>query len=359
MEIILVFPGKIWGGAEQYVLDLGKALQSAGHHVRYIANPTRQIEGRLKEEAMEVEYFAVGNILNIKSLRHLAKCLGNADIMHIHDVHHVPWAIAGKKLAKADTRIFTTRHIARGSRTMPWDRPFFNGIEGIIFVSGISARLWQSKNRWMPDEKCHVVLNSVADNRQEKPAASLRRELKIGRETPLLAFTGRVRKSKGCEVIVRALSLLKDHDFHMVFIGNCKPDNFSERLMQLAKEAGIADKITIYGFSSNIKGLLGDIEIGLAPSIVREACPLSPMEYMQAGIPVIASDNGGQIEYIKDGVNGILIPPDDAESLANAIKRLLDNPGERQQIGKNAKEYFEENMSYPKFVNKITTLYKS
>ena len=165
----------------------------------------------------------------------------------------------------------------------------------MLFVSNLARSLWQGANKWMPQDKCRVVINSIppaktnagkpANPSAENPAKeqSLREIYNISNDTPLLIFTGRVRRSKGCAVIIDALAASKDLPFHMLFIGSCKPKDYADTLKAKASAAGIENRVSFHGFANNTRELIKEGDIGVAPSIVREACPLSPMEFMQAG----------------------------------------------------------------------------
>lgn len=226
----------------------------------------------------------------------------------------------------------------------------------IVFVYELARKLWMEVNPWMPKEKCVVVHNSIPDT-LFKPC-NLRKELGIKETTPVIAFTGRVTKSKGCETIVKALGLIKNINFAMVFIGACKPKGYSARLLSLAECLGIKDKLYFYGFTDKARGLIAEADIGLSPSIVREACPLSPMEFMKLGKSIIATNNGAQSEYIDHGKNGILVSPGNVEQLSTAIGILLENVGLRNQIGNKARAYFNENLEYSIFLGKMLAVYK-
>ena len=79
---------------------------------------------------------------------------------------------------------------------------------------------------------------------------------------------------------------------------------------------------------------------------------------MSQGHPVVATNNGGQREYIVDGKNGLLVPPGDARKLADAMAKLIDNPDECHQLGLQAKKDFMEHLSYDHLYSQIKELYE-
>ncbi|MCM1292551.1 MAG: glycosyltransferase family 4 protein [Bacteroides sp.] len=338
-----IFPGKVWGGAEQYVLDLGRALVAQGHEVEYYCLDSAPVISRLNAE--NIKYKVISSSLDGLN--------ASADVVHIHDTRYVSPAI---KRTAAPTKVVLTRHIARASRVMPWYRKAFRSLHAMIFVSHLSEKMWRGVNSWMPDEKCCVIHNSIPEmNPVEMP--DLRSRFGIGSDLPLLMFTGRVRRSKGCAVIVEALPRLI-RKCAVVFVGTPKPADYDQKLKRLAERLGCSDRIFFYGFTDAVRSLLPQADIGVQPSIVREAFGLSQLEFMQAGRPIVTTDNGAQPEYVDDGVTGMLIRPDDPEALAEALNRLLeDYPRSTAEMGRAAAEAYRHNFAYDIFVSNILKVY--
>lgn len=356
MNIVLIFPGKVWGGAEQYVLDLGQALSARGHKVTYLCREAKAVTARLEGN---IAYTALpfGGIFDKTTPRVLDEIVKSADIVHIHDTCFVAPLAKAVERSGSKAKVILTRHIARASRIMHWQRKSFLKLHNIIFVSNLAKKLWLGANPWMPDDRCHVIHNSIPESNCAESKTDLRQMYGIATDTPILMFTGRVRKSKGCAVIIQALGEISGRNWSMIFVGTPKPNDYDTHLIKLAKQLGIEQKIHFFGFSFETRTLIRESDIGIAPSIVREACPLSPMEFMQAGKCIIASDNGAQPEYITNGDTGILITPGDADSLANALRQVLENAAIRNKLGTNAAAYFNAHMSYTTFIDKIIQAY--
>ncbi len=343
MNILQIFPGKVWGGAEQYVLDLGNALAAEGHSVSYMCRDAEALTSRL---GGEVNY----TIYSAKALR---DALPGADVVHIHDARFLAPVMRAKRSTGSRARIVLTRHIARPSRTWWLQRRHYRALHRMIFVSHLAYRLWSGANPWMPEDKMTVIHNSIADHPQSTSTRRLRSELHLDADVPIIMFTGRIRRSKGVGVLVEALGQLRNLPWHLVLVGTCKPADYREKLLRAAERHGIAHRITFTGFTSDVYGLIAQSDIGVAPSIVREACPLSPMEFMKMGKCVITTDNGAQPEYVQ----GPMVPPGDEQPLADALYRAITDTEFRRETGEQSAEYFTTRMSYPAFVKKILKAY--
>ncbi len=359
MKVVQIFPGRIWGGAEQYILDLGKALEKRGHEVVYLSRDSKAVKRRLEGNVsfMALPFRGALDICSAISLSRIVRKT-MAEVIHVHDKTFVPLAIAAVWLSgRKEVKVVFTRHIARASRVNFVFRRMFKKLHSIIFVSDLSKRLWTSVNGWMPEGKCRVVHNSIPET-DKAEGESLREKYGIPKRIPLIVYSGRVRRSKGCAVLVKALGRIRELNFALVFVGACKPEGYSRKLWQLAEKSGIGDRVFFYGFSENVRSFIRDADIGVAPSIVREACPLSPMEFMQAGKCVIATNNGAQPEYMAHRVNGLLVAPGDESCLADALREAIERPQWRERLGESAKSYFERSLSYDKFVNLILDSYR-
>ena len=327
MKVVQIFPGRIWGGAEQYILDLGKALEKRGHEVVYLSRDSKAVKRRLEGNVsfMALPFRGALDICSAISLSRIVRKT-MAEVIHVHDKTFVPLAIAAVWLSgRKEVKVVFTRHIARASR-----------------VNFVFRR---------------VVHNSIPET-DKAEGESLREKYGIPKRMPLIVYSGRIRRSKGCAVLVKALGRIRELDFALVFVGACKPEGYSRKLLQLAEKSGIGDRVFFYGFSENVRSFIRDADIGVAPSIVREACPLSPMEFMQAGKCVIATNNGAQPEYMAHRVNGLLVAPGDESCLADALREAIERPQWRERLGESAKSYFERSLSYDKFVNLILDSYR-
>ncbi len=360
MNILQIFPGKVWGGAEQYVLDLGSAFQKRGQTISYVARNSNALTTRLSTQT-PFSTIPKNDILGISTILHLRKILKETqpDLIHIHDTKFVMPTVVARWLCKSPAKIILTRHIARASRTNILYRPFFRKLHRIIFVSDLACSLWQSANKWINKNFCTVVHNSIPDTTPIKTNINLRDKYSIPTDVPIIIFSGRIRKSKGCATLIEALGKLNHLKFALVFVGKCKPLNYDKQLLTLAEEYGIADRIYFHGFCDNARSIMAQADIGVVPSIVREACPLTPMEFMQQGICVITTNNGGQVEYITHESTGLIVAPNNSTQLSNVLELALTNDVLRQNIGQQSQLHFNENLNYDKFVDAITAVYSS
>lgn len=357
MKVVQIFPGKVWGGAEQYILDIGRALTERGHEVAYFAQNSKAVTSRLDAEGVPYKTIAAGHFPPRESIEKLAQDLSDADVVHIHYPRFVPLVYKACKLARVRPRIVMTRHDGHRTPVNIFQRRMFKQVDAVICVSDFVRQAWHGANKWYDGSKCIVLLNSIPQSKIEV-TESLRQKFNIPDDSLLMVYSGRVKESKGCEVIVKALAPLAHKNWHMVYIGATKPDDYDATLMSIARQAGIDSKIHFYGFTTQARALMAQADIGLAPSVAKEAFPLTNIEFLQSGVCLISSTSGGQAECIVDGTTACLVRPGNVDDLTATIAGLLDDPVRRKSIAQAGRQYFNQHLTFDTFLDKLLKIYR-
>lgn len=153
---------------------------------------------------------------------------------------------------------------------------------------------------------------------------------------------GRLHPSKGQEVLLRAVPVVAGAcgDVRVWFAGAGQE---RERLEGLAGELGVRDRVEFLGAVPREELLrrMGRASVCVVPSL-SEAFGLVNIESMAVGTPVVASRVGGIPEIVRDGVDGLLFEPGNAEELAACLVRVLRDEGLRAEMGRNARQRFLE-----------------
>ena len=163
-------------------------------------------------------------------------------------------------------------------------------------------------------------------------------------EFPRLLSVGRIVHQKGLDLAMHALAGLKDIQWEWYIAG----DGPQMPIMQsLAKELGIGDRVIFLGWQSReqLKESYKHSNVFLFPSR-HEGMPNAVLEAMASGLPVIASCIAGSEELVIDSKTGYLVPSEDIESLRGALKKILNDPILRKQMGIASRRYVEEHYSW-------------
>ncbi|MDZ7611995.1 MAG: glycosyltransferase family 4 protein [Candidatus Moranbacteria bacterium] len=159
-----------------------------------------------------------------------------------------------------------------------------------------------------------------------------RDELGLKGDEKYIVGIGRMVKRKGFEYFIEALSKL-DKNVKGIIIGE-GPEK--EKLLKLADKKGAKNKLILPGFVSDEEKFhyLCNSDVFVLSSL-HEGFGIVLQEAMEAGLPIVATNNGGQVDFIEEGKNGYLVEPKNAEKLAEKIEEILFNKDTREKMTKN------------------------
>ena len=173
-----------------------------------------------------------------------------------------------------------------------------------------------------------------------------------------IAFVGRLTAEKGVFEALEAFALLRagHPEARLALAGEGDVDAVTER----ARELGIADRVLVRGYCAPAvrERMLASASVFVLPSHV-EALPMSLLEAMAAGCPVVASRVGGVPDVVRDGVNGVLVTAGDALALGAAIRRLLDNEKHAEALGRAARVTIARHYAPVDAIERIGAIYSN
>jgi glycosyltransferase involved in cell wall biosynthesis len=210
--------------------------------------------------------------------------------------------------------------------------------------------------------KSVVVYNavSVAANDGVWKDIGLREELRLPQGAPLVGMVGRISHWKGQEILAEAAALvLRNHrDAHFVAVGSYFADesHYLQKLTSLISDLGLDGKFHLVGYRSNVTDVYRALDVFVLPSMKPEPFGRVTVEAMMQGRAVIATNHGGTVELIEDGVTGMLVPPSDTTALAAAIESLLVDRPMREKMGRAAALYAKQNFGLPGYGSQMRNI---
>jgi glycosyltransferase involved in cell wall biosynthesis len=183
-------------------------------------------------------------------------------------------------------------------------------------------------------------------------APSLRAD--AGRTPAPLVMVARFGPQKDHPTLLRALAGLRDHAWELDLVGEGPLVADMERL---ASSLGIRERVQFLGQRLDVDRLLADAQISLLVTN-WEGFPLSILEAMRAGLPVVASAVGGVGESVRDGETGYLVPAGQVEPLRDRIRQLLTDPALRLRLGERGRTVYEEHFALEQTVSKTLAVYR-
>ncbi len=227
----------------------------------------------------------------------------------------------------------------------------------IIAVSeGIKKELIKNG---IKESRITVLQNAASGNYNNELFAKNRRDkrklLNIENEEFVLGYIGRLSKEKGIAYLIEASSMLRELNvpIRVLIIGEGPQ---KKELEGLIIRKGIENEVTFAGFQRDVENWIPALDAFVLPSLT-EGTPLSLLEAMACGVPVVASAVGGIPQVIDPGKNGILVSPCKPEEIANAVNTLYNSETLRRKLGEEGKTTIRLKYSVNEWVKKVETEY--
>ena len=208
-------------------------------------------------------------------------------------------------------------------------------------------------------KKITVVFNGAAPVTRTGPAEqeALRRELSVPPGAVVFGILARLEDYKGHLCLLEAAERLRARgrrDFVILAAGE---GPFAGELARAAAASKAGDAMRLLGFRSDVPELLSILDVQLNCSYGTEATSMALLEGMSLGLPTIASDYGGNPWVVENGGSGLLFPSRDCAALAGAMERLMDDPGERQAMGRRGQELYRQRFTGQAFAKNVENVY--
>lgn len=223
-----------------------------------------------------------------------------------------------------------------------------------IAVSEAVKKHW---TKYVQPNKIDVLYNGVDYWLFENTASDLRQTLRLQPDTILIGMMGRVHFWKGQDYFVHiAGEIFKSHkNVHFLIVGDAFAgyEYLHDNINNLIDTNHLQGKLTQLPYRSDITNIYGALDIFILPSLLPDPAPAVVTEAMAAGLPVVATQQGGAVEMIENNVSGLLIPINDAAAAAKIMEPLLMNETYRKNMGAQAKKRMQEKFSRTQFNEQI------
>ncbi len=358
MKNVLQFIGSFHqGGSERQAVQLARLLHADGSFNVRLA--TLENAGVLQSEVEKLELaeipeFKLTSFYNVNFVKQLLKCANflrtnKIEIIHTHDFYTNIFGMLASQIIKVPLAIASKRETG-GMRTK-WQKR----IEKFAFkqANAIVANSEAVKNylisEGIPGEKIRVIYNGLDLDRltpkqTDRNAICAELNLPADENIKFITLVANLRHEvKNQAMLLRAAqkTLEKFPNAHFVLAGEGER---RENLENLARELKIAENVHFIGRCAQIPELLSVSFAGVLTSF-NEGFSNAILEYMAAGLPVVATDVGGASEAIVENETGFLVESDDREALANRLSELLGNEEKARDFGTKGRNRVEEKFS--------------
>lgn len=301
---------------------------------------------------------------DLKAILRLAKLFKQHEI---HIVHARGWAtmlegIVSSKLARVPVVVY-------GFPGKTYEDSLGEPIARIIIqvlllkaVDGVVTYIQDMKNDMhinlkVPERKIKLIKNGVDLSQFTLDQNCMKKELNIAENEFVIGAIGRFDRVKNYSTLIKAFLLFaKTHDrLKLVMVGD--GDEY-DSLKKEILESGHADQISLLGKRNDIAALLNCFDVFVQPSFY-EGLSNTILEAMAMGLPIIASNVGGNRDIIHHGSNGLLFHPDDVHGLTSSLEEIYKNNGLREHMGKLNRKTVLHEFSLSEMVKHYDHYYRS
>ncbi|MDQ4125858.1 MAG: glycosyltransferase, partial [Actinomycetota bacterium] len=350
------------GGAERVLAEVAKGLRDRGVEVRvcclYDAGP---IGEDLRHDGVPVSdrfFRGKGDVRGfVRLVRWLRKT--KPDVFYFNNQPLTQlWGSLAARAARVPFQVtafhFTFRDPSKDRRGRVLNRVLGRGVDLCIALSE-GQKQYLVANEAMPREKVVVVPNGVDAARfdaVESDTGAKRAELGIPRSAFVAGMLAQLRPEKNHAMLLRAaehVAAERDDAFFLAIGGG-------EALRSLEEETagrGLARRVRFLGMREDVPEVVAACDVGILCSFNRvETFPLSLLEMMAAGKPVVSTDVGAVREIVVEGETGFLVPVDDDRALAGRLLQLAEDPAERALMGEAARRRVTETFTLDAMVDR-------
>lgn len=218
------------------------------------------------------------------------------------------------------------------------------------------------KSHGVDPKKIRLVLNAIDIEKSERGLAgqdceAIRREWGIPVEARVVGSISRLVRDKGHEYLIEAVARLK-HSHPNIFLLILGEGRERDNLQRRIADLGLGSQARILSVEKDVTKALVVMDIFAHPATFREGFGLSIAEAMIARIPVVATNIWALNSIIQDGVNGYLVEPKNTDALMKAIRFILENPKNAQDVADRAYQTAAKLCSLDRMVNEIERVYE-
>lgn len=355
------------GGTETQAVELARRMDPEKYDVTLAClRKEGPLLEKLKGSTVQViEFHPKGGIDSPRGLYQLARMVrvlrrGRYDVVHAHDLWSNMIGVVAGKLAGVPVIVTSQRDLSHGDwyqgRRKKWLRRAQSASSAVL-TNAKMIREGLVREEGLASNKVRVIYNGV-DLEKFHSVPAMRAKLFPGAErAKLIVLVGNMHTDvKGHPTLIAAAPEVVSHfpQARFVLVGDGEKRKDFEAA---AQSAGVAANCMFLGRRNDVADILAACDMAVLPS-AAEGMPNAVLEYMAAGLPVIATAVGGNLEVIAEGANGLLLPPGDAAALARALSRLLSDDILSLRLARSGRALVEQKFSFERLTREVGELYE-
>lgn len=351
-----------YAGTEAHVLTLLRSLDRDLYSPALLCRPSTVLHERA--QAAGIPCYPGGNLADMVRLLRQERFA----LIHAHDGNSKLHAVLAARLARTGTHVVATQHFVQPAYTQRggWKgrvaKSIHHAVNGLVAAHiAVSRAVLEAalERREVRETRVTVIPNGIIIPDAVSPAtiSAKRTELGIPASVPVIATVARLSPEKGIASLLQAVAELRRSSpkFHLLIIGE---GDLHSRLETEAATLDLQEHIHFLGFRPDVLDWVASSDIFVLPSLA-EPFGIALVEAMALSKPTVAVCIGGPLEIVENGVTGLLVPPADPHSLAQAIQRLLEHPEQARTMGQAGQRRAAEHFSAAAMARRTEAVYQN
>lgn len=332
--VLQVIPALGAGGAEQGCIDVAAELVRSGAKSIVVSNGGARVPEILRKGSLHIDLpvHSKNPVVMWRNIGRLRKIIKEHNVDIVHARSRAPAWSAWKACRNTATRFMTTCHAPfniSGNVKRFYNSSIAKG-ERIIAISDY-VRDYLLKNYEVDQRNIRVIHRGVAIEKFHPNSVAPLHLIKLSNDWRLpdgctiVMMPGRITRWKGHHILIDAMAKLNREDVFCVLIGDDQGRTEYRRELEdaiLAKE--LEGRVRIISHCNDMPAAYMLSTVVVSASTDPEGFGRVPIEAQAMGRPIVATNHGGAMETVIDGVTGWLVPPGDADALADAIAQAID-----------------------------------
>lgn len=362
MKIVIAESSTAMGGQELAVLLHADGLRKRGHDVRLILEPGSSIFRKAVEQGLPVEPVAMSRaryptaIFAFRSIMMRER----PALLHVNSSRDSWIGGLAARLVSPRVKVVRSRHISTPLNRNLTTRMLYRRLMDFVIVTGseLTRRGLIERDGLEPDRVAAFPIGiDIEQFKPGRPDRDLRRELKLPPEHRLVGLISYLRSYKGHEYFIeaaaRVLSRAKDVTFLIVGEG---PEE--GRLRARVASLGLSQQVRMLGFRDDLLNVFRSLDLFVIPSVEGDTIPQVLMQALAIGLPVVSTTVGSIPDVVQNGKTGFVVPPRNADALADRILALLENSTQRAEMGRRGRALVEQEYSLSRMLDRLEDVYK-
>ena len=347
------------GGSEVLAWSIARSLNKSARYSCsiYAVDHGGLLAKALSAESIPFKIFSRTRRMDFRLIGQLASHLRADKVQLVHTHHLCQLLYAGIAGRLAGARVIHTEHDCHSISRRRSQRLFRFLSVVADFVTGVSEEVtaFLRERIRIPTGKLKTIPNGVDLVRFQSAHPANRSLFGWNEEDVIIGCVARLALVKGHRVLLEAFRRVRSRVPHvrLLLIGD---GNERGGLLSMVEELDLSTSVLFLGMRDDIPELLGTCDL-VASASIKEGLPISILEAMAAGKPVVATQVGGVAEVVKDNQTGLLVPAGNAELLAHALEVLALDPSRRRRLGAQAYEFVRDHHDFGRTVENYESLY--